>query len=101
MHSTQPKTLELSSDEEDIVNVDASNSLKRKGVPDEIIHVDDASSSPRDCNDISRGESVIVDLVESDDDDDSDIVEIIPDTSTSESKRARGTENGGAAESHH
>ena len=65
LHSTQPKTLELSSDEEVAVELDSSKSSKRKGIQYEAV----VDESPGESNMPPRaGENIVVDLVGSDDD---------------------------------
>ena len=85
LHSTQPKTLELSSDEDDAVEIDASSSLKRKKGAQEKIVVDTTGGGAG----TTGGESAVVDLLESDGDNDSDIAEVLPETSTLTTKKLR------------
>ena len=91
LHSTQPRPLELSSDEEeDVIKSTASSSLKRKKGTQEEIVLD--TNSSHGVGGTTGGERVVVDLLESDGENDGDIDEvlILNETTGSSTKRARG-----------
>ena len=90
LHSTQPRPLELSSDEEeDVIKSTASSSLKRKkGTQEEIVL---ETNSSHGVGGTTGGERVVVDLLESDGENDGDIDEvlILNETTGSSTKSAR------------